>query len=156
MRLLLALFFCVLSCAAFAQDASPHANAVRDFVAASNRHDVDAMLAATVDDFRWIQVVSDKASTEVFGHVDLRSWLESYFASTPTAKSELGPISVNGAFASAVETASWTSADGTLRTQASTSVYEFAPDGRIRHVWYFNAQPVPGAAPPETPEASDE
>lgn len=151
MRPLLALLMFVLSCAAFAQDASPHAKAVRDFVAASNRHDVDAMLAATEEDFRWIQVVGDKAQTEVVGHVDLRSWLESYFTSTPTAKSEIGPIAVNGAFASTVETASWTSADGSPRTQASTSVYEFAPDGRIRHVWYFNAQPVPGAAPPEAP-----
>lgn len=151
MRPLFALLLLLLSCAALAQDASPHAKTVREFVAASNRHDVDSMLAATEEDFRWIQVVSDKASTEVVGHVDLRSWLESYFASTPTAKSEVGPIAVNGAFASTVETASWTSADGSLRTQASTSVYEFAPDGRIRHVWYFNAQPVPGAAPPEAP-----
>jgi hypothetical protein len=152
MRLAILLPLLLLSCPAFAQDASPHARAVREFVAASNRHDVDAMLAATEDDFRWIQVVGDKAATEVFGHVDLRSWLESYFASTPTAKSEIGPIAVNGAFASTVETASWTSADGSLRTQASTSVYEFAPGGRIRHVWYFNAQPVPGAAPPESPD----
>lgn len=152
MRSLLALLLLVLSCACAAQDASPHAKAVRDFVAASNRHDVDAMLAATEEDFRWIQVVSDKAQTEVVGHTDLRSWLESYFTSTPTAKSEVGPIAVNGAFASTVETASWTSADGSLRTQASTSVYEFAPDGRIRHVWYFNAQPVPGAPPPEAPD----
>ena len=142
----------LFACAAAAQDASPHAKAVRDFVAASNRHDVDAMLAATEENFRWIQVVGDKAATEVVGHVDLRSWLESYFASTPTAKSEVGPIAVNGAFASTVETSSWTGKDGSPRTQAATSVYEFAPDGRIRHVWYFNAQPVPGAAPPESPD----
>ena len=151
MRFLLALSLLMLSIGASAQDASPNAKTVRDFVAASNRHDVDAMLAMAEEDFRWIQVVGDRASTEVVGHVDLRSWLESYFSGTPTAKSEVGPIAVNGAFASTVETASWTGADGSPRTQASTSVYEFAPDGRIRHVWYFNAQPVPGAAPPEAP-----
>jgi ketosteroid isomerase-like protein len=125
---------------------SDHARVVREFVAASNRHDVEFMLKATEENFRWIQVVGDAATTEVAGHSDLRSWLESYFNSTPTARSEIGPVAVNGRFASTVEVARWTGKDGKERAQSSTSVYEFAPDGRIRHVWYFNAQPV-GDAP---------
>jgi ketosteroid isomerase-like protein len=142
MRLLLVSLLALFAALpARAQD-SPQAKAVRDFVAASNRQDVDAMLAATVEDFRWVQVVGDRATTEVVGHTDLRSWLESYFASTPGAHAEVGPVTVNGAFASTVETASWTRKDGTRAAQSATSVYEFAPDGRIRFVWYFNAQDV--------------
>lgn len=125
-----------------------HAKTVRDFVAASNRQDVDAMLAATAEDFRWVQVVGDRATTEVVGHADLRNWLESYFSGTPGARSQVGPIAVHGAFASTIETTSWTSSDGSTKAQSATSVYEFAPDGRIRFVWYFNSQPaVAGAAP---------
>jgi hypothetical protein len=129
---------------AFAADPPPRtaADAVRDFVAASNRQDVEAMLAATVPEFRWIQVVGDNATSEVIGHSDLKSWLESYFLSTPTARSQVGPIALHGAFASTVETTSWTRKDGSVASQSATSVYEFAPDGRIRFVWYFSAQPA--------------
>jgi ketosteroid isomerase-like protein len=138
MRLLfLLLMFIALPLAA--QDLG-HAKTVRDFVASSNRHDVDAMVAATVEDFRWVQVVGDNATTEVSGHVDLRSWLEGYYASTPSARSEVGEIAVHGNFASTIETSSWTRKDGTRASQSATSVYEFAPDGRIRFVWYFGAQ----------------
>jgi hypothetical protein len=139
-----AFFLGVLACGgAFAQEVgNDYARTVREFVAASNRHDVDFMLKATEEGFRWIQVVGDEATTEVAGHTDLRSWLEGYFKGTPTARSEIGPVAVNGQFASTVEVARWTGQDGKERAQSSTSVYEFAPDGRIRHVWYFNAQPV--------------
>ena len=147
MRVFAVLLLGILSVPALAQEAGNDlARTVREFVAASNRHDVDSMVKATEEDFRWIQVVGDRATTEVVGHTDLRSWLESYFASTPTARSEIGPVAVNGLFASTVEISRWTGSDDMPRAQSSTSVYEFAPDGRIRHVWYFNAQPVDGAA----------
>ena len=139
---LLLLLFLVASLAGAQEAGQGHAKTVRDFIAASNRQDVDAMLAATVDDFRWIQVVGDRATTEVTGHVDLRSWLEGYFASTPGAHAEIGPVAVHGNFASTIETASWMRKDGTRASQSATSVYEFAPDGRIRFVWYFSAQGV--------------
>lgn len=145
MRIVLGVIMALAALTAWAQEAgNDHARSVREFVAASNRHDVDFMVKATVEDFRWIQVVGDRATTEVVGHTDLRSWLESYFAGTPSARSEVGPVAVNGRFASTVEVSRWTGADGTPRAQSATSVYEFAPDGRIRHVWYFNAQPVDG------------
>jgi ketosteroid isomerase-like protein len=153
MRILLGVLLAVLVLPVAAQErGNDFARSVREFVAASNRHDVDAMVAATAEDFRWIQVVGDRAAVEVVGHGDLRSWLDAYFASTPTARSEVGPVQVNGLFASAVEIARWNGNDGTPRAQASTSVYEFAPDGRIRHVWYFNAQPVDAATPLDDPE----
>jgi ketosteroid isomerase-like protein len=138
-RAVLAALVTLTSVLALAQDLG-HARTVREFVAASNRHDVDAMVAATVEDFRWVQVVGDRATTEVTGHVDLRSWLDAYFASTPSARSEIGAVAVHGNFASTIETSTWTRKDGTRATQSATSVYEFAPDGRIRFVWYFSAQ----------------
>ena len=141
--LLLLLLLC--SAPLVAQEIEPsHAQRVRDFVAASNRHDVDAMLAATEPDFRWIQVVGDRASTEVIGHGDLREWLQSYFASTPDAHSEVGPVAVHGNFASTIETSHWRRKDGKQAKQSATSVYEFAPSGLIRFVWYFSAQSAPG------------
>jgi ketosteroid isomerase-like protein len=143
--LLLPLLLLACSLASAQEAGQNHAKTLRDFVAASNRKDVDAMLAATVEDFRWVQVVGDRATTEVAGHEDLRSWLHSYFSGTPSAHSDVGPIAVHGAFASTVETASWLGKDGTRKAQSSTSVYEFAPDGRIRFVWYFNSQPAEAA-----------
>lgn len=141
MRVCLSLLLCVFTSLAAAQEVGPdRARVVREFVAASNRQDVDAMIAATSDDFRWIQIVGDQASSEVIGHHDLRSWLQAYFASTPGAHAEIGPVAVHGNFASTIETSSWTRKDGTRVSQSATSVYEFAPDGRIRFVWYFSAQ----------------
>ena len=124
MRWFLALLLGVSSFAAFAQEAGgDRARTVREFVAASNRQDVDAMVKATSEDFRWIQVVGDRATVEVVGHTDLRSWLQAYFAATPSARSEVGPVAVNGLFASTVETTSYTGSEGKRVAQSATSVY---------------------------------
>lgn len=113
---------------------------VRHFVEASNQHDVDAMLAATEPQFRWMQVAGDRLEVEVVGHDQLRSWLEGYFRSTPDARSTLATVTVDGAYASAVETVEFRDADQRLQRQTATSVYEFSPAGLIRNVWYFPAQ----------------
>ena len=118
----------------------PLAAKVRAFVAAANRQDSAAMLAATEPEFRWLQVTADSLTAEVIGHDNLRSWLDGYFRSTPDARSSLGAIRVDGNMASAFETVSWTDADGQPQRQTALSVYEFAPDGRLRRVWYFPAQ----------------
>jgi ketosteroid isomerase-like protein len=115
---------------------------VRDFVEAANRHDVDAMLAASEPGFRWMQVAGDRVEVEVSGHDQLRSWLEGYFRTTPDSRSTLAQVSVDGAYASAVETVEYRSRDGELKRQSATSVYEFGSGGLIRNVWYFPAQPA--------------
>lgn len=143
MRSLLILLCLALALPLGAQDLKQnHAKTVRDFVAASNRQDVAAMLAATEEEFRWIQVVGDRTTVEVAGHADLKSWLESYFAGTPDAHSQLQAVQVHGDFASTVETTTWTNAAGARESQSATSVYQFGPDGRVRFVWYFSAQPA--------------
>jgi hypothetical protein len=118
---------------------------VRGFVESANRHDVDAMLAATEAGFRWMQVSGDRVEVEVSGHDQLRSWLEGYFRTTPDSRSTLGAISVDGSYASAVETVEYRSGSGEVKRQSATSVYEFGSGGLIRNVWYFPAQAVPVA-----------
>jgi ketosteroid isomerase-like protein len=118
---------------------------LRGFVDAANRHDVAAMLAATEPEFRWMQVAGERIEVEVRGHEQLQSWLEGYFRTTPDARSTLGAVSVDGAYASAVETVEYRDREGAPQRQRATSVYEFAPSGLIRNVWYFPAQPLPAA-----------
>lgn len=112
---------------------------VQAFIAASNAQDVDAMVRATAPGLRWMSVAHDKLSVEVSGHEDLRSWLHGYFTTTPDARSSIGPITVDGHFASVVETASYIDDAGKPAQQSSLSVYEFGSDGLIRNVWYFPA-----------------
>lgn len=123
--------------------------AARAFVEASNRHDVDAMVAAVDPQFRWLQVEGDRISTEVVGAEQLRSWLEGYFRSTPDARSSIGHTLHDGRHVSTVETVEYTDGSGQRQRQAATSIYEFASDGRIRTVWYFPAQPLPAAGAAE-------
>ncbi len=131
------------------------AERLRAFVDASNRQDVPAMLAATRPDVRWVAVEGDVAQLEVVGHTDLQSWLQGYYASTREARSELGEVSVDGAYATAFETTSWANADGSRTTQTALSVYRFDGEGLIERVWYFPAY-APGAAgaPPAAPAAA--
>lgn len=116
---------------------------VRDFVAAANRQDVSAMLAATEPGFRWMSIEGDRTNVEVVGHDQLRSWLEGYFKSTPSAESKLGEIAVDGHYVSAVERVEWRNAEGKIERQSSLSVYQFSDEGRIRDVWYFPAHDEP-------------
>jgi hypothetical protein len=130
------------------------AERVRAFVDASNRQDVAAMLAATREDVRWVAIEGDVAQLEVVGHTDLRSWLQGYYASTREARSELGEVSVDGAYATAFETTSWANADGTRAVQTALSVYRFDDAGLIERVWYFPAYAAPAGAAATAPAAA--
>lgn len=125
------------------------AERVSQFIAAANAQDVETMVTATAPNLRWMSLEQDKLVVEVTGQEDLRSWLQGYFNATPDARSELGTITVDGAFASAVETVSYTDGDGHKASQSSLSVYEFNGDGLIRNVWYFPAHKLAPAAPSE-------
>jgi hypothetical protein len=103
------------------------------------------MVAATEPGFRWMQVQGEKLEVEVIGHAHLRSWLDGYFRTTPDARSSLGAVSVDGTYASAVETVEYSDGNGRHQRQRATSVYEFGSGGLIRNVWYFPAQSVAGA-----------
>lgn len=121
---------------------------VRRFVAATNTHDVDYMVSAVNADFRWLQVEGAQVVTEVVGAEQLRSWLDGYFQSTPSARSAVGEMVWDGGFLTAIETASWDDANGQRQRQRATSIYRFDDDGRIEAVWYFPAQPIAKDAAP--------
>lgn len=120
---------------------------VKRFVEAANQHDVEAMVGAVEPGFRWMQIEGERISVEVVGPEQLRSWLEGYFRTTPSARSTLGPVLVDGAYASTVEHTEYRDADGALNRQSATCVYQFSEAGLIRNVWYFPVQAsAPGAA----------
>lgn len=124
--------------AAFASPHPPqtdHAATVRNFVAAFNARDIDAMLALATDDVEWASVDGAKVGIETAGKDALRASMTSYFKSCSTCRStvDIKAVTVNRVVA--IETASWTAASGP-RSQHGLSVYEFT-DGRIRRVYYF-------------------
>lgn len=133
----------VLAGPAEANNPDEVAERVRGLIEASNAQDVDKVLAATSDDFRWMMVTGDRVEVEVDGRTDLESWLHAYYRSTPGARSEIGEVLVDGSYATTVETMHWQSAEGEARSQSATSVYHLADDGLIRAVWYFPAQRAP-------------
>ncbi len=125
---------------------------VRQFVDASNRQDVEAMVAAVEPGFRWMQIEGERITVEVVGPEQLRSWLEGYFRSTPSARASLGPVQVDGLYASTVEASEYRDSADQLKRMTSTSVYQFSESGLIRNVWYFPAQEAsPASAPAVAP-----
>lgn len=119
------------------------AERVRGLIQATNAQDVDSVLAATTEDFRWMMVNGDRVEVEVDGRTDLESWLHAYYGSTAGARSEIGEILVDGSYATTVETMHWETEQGDARKQSATSVYHVDDEGLIRAVWYFPAQQTP-------------
>jgi len=124
------------------------AERVRGLIQATNAQDVDSILAATTEDFRWMMVKGDRVEVEVDGRNDLESWLHAYYGATPGARSEIGEVLVDGSYATTIETMHWSTPEGDARTQSATSVYHVDDEGLIRAVWYFPAQGQGQAATP--------
>ena len=106
-------------------------------MAAYNRHDVPAMLELVDTGFVWLNLVGDSVQVETRGRDALKSGLESYFRSIPTAQSTMETISSLGPWVSVRERAHWRTESG-ARSQAALSVYEVR-EGRLRRVWYYPA-----------------
>jgi hypothetical protein len=139
---LIALLFAgfLVAGASLAQTAPTPEERVRAFVTAFNARDVEGMLANATDGIEWASVDGAKVSIESAGKEALRESMTSYFASCPSCRSTLEWVSATGTRVAAFERASWTAKDGSAKSQASLSVYEFA-DGRIARVYYFPAEP---------------
>lgn len=108
---------------------------VRDYVAAYNERNVDAMMAMVTDDVQWLSVLGEKLSVESRGKPKLREGMEAYFKALPSAKSELKWVRETSSRVAALEEATWQGKSG-VRTQRSLSVYEFR-DGLISRVYYY-------------------
>ncbi len=129
-----------LTAAWFEAAAGPHAT-VEQFVAAFNRHDVEAMLEHASQDVRWMSVAGDQLSVDAAGDDALREAMRRYFAAIPSARSELRSLTESGPFVHTVEEAFW-EVEGEQRSQCSFGVYRIE-DALIAEVWYFPAYACP-------------
>ena len=125
---------------------SPELELVRAQVDAFNRHDVEAMIARVAPDFVWLSVAGDSVTVEARGRGALAEGMRGYFASVPSARSEIEASTVAGPFVAIRERASWTDESGRERSQVSLGVWEVR-DGLIRRAWYYPAvEPRPWRA----------
>ncbi len=118
---------------------SAHEAQVRDFIAAFNAHDPEAMMALVTDDIEWLSVSGTAIATDALGKDTLRRQMTDYFAGCPTCRSRLSEVVASSQRVVTVEVASWQGKAGP-REQRGVAVYEFA-DGKIRRVYYFPAEP---------------
>lgn len=111
---------------------------VRDFIEAFNARDLDKMARFTHPRIEWLSVSGSATTTVTQGQAALRTSMEDYFKSTPSARSEVGKLMAVGDHVAVEETASWTDLD-VKKSQSSLSVYQFE-GGLIRRVWYYPAK----------------
>ena len=117
---------------------SQHEQKVKDYVAAYNRRDIDAMLNMVSEDIQWLSVDGDKITVETKGKGPLRESLAGYFKSSPSAQSTLEWIHATSARVAAHEKSTWKTKSG-MKSQTSLSVYEFH-QGLITRVYYYPAE----------------
>jgi len=127
-----------LACAPTLADPSA-IDTVSAFVDAYNEHDSEKMLQYAANSVRWMSINGDKINVEAEGRKSLASFMDGYFDSLPSTRSELHGVQSLGPFVSMIEEAHW-ERDGKPGSQCAQVVYELS-DGLIHNVWYFPAQP---------------
>lgn len=90
-------------------------------------------------DIEWLYISGNESAVMTSGREAMLKELEGHFENPRKVTSRLSGWSVNGAFISVKETASWITEDGTAKEQSSIAVYEIKDD-LIRRVWYFPEQ----------------
>lgn len=110
---------------------------VQAYVDAFNTRNIEAMGVLMDDDIQWLAIDGDTLETVSSGREALSEDMRGYFNSGTDVLSTLSGISQTGPFVSTVETASWTTSNGTEKSQASIAIYEVTGAGLIRRVWYF-------------------
>lgn len=115
-----------------------HEGRVRDFVAAFNTRNTEAMLGAVDEKVQWLSVNEAKITIETEGKDALRESMERYFRSCPSCKSSLEWVQKSGSRVTAIERATWSGKSG-LKSQTSLSIYEFR-NGKVLRVYYFPAE----------------
>ena len=112
---------------------------VKQFVAAFNARNIEAMLAVVDEKVQWLSVDGTKVTIEADGKNALRASMERYFRDCPSCKSSLDWVRGSGSRVAATERATWSGKDG-FKSQRSLSVYEFR-NGKILRVYYFPTEP---------------
>jgi len=91
---------------------------------AFNAGDIQAMSERHHPNIEWFSVKGANISVQVAGRDALAKNMTEYFKSPTKVTSTLRSWSINAPYVSATEIASWTTADGTKKSQSSLTVYE--------------------------------
>lgn len=129
------LLFGLTACSSSDPVPSDEERAVREFAAAFNAHDPEAMSTYLADNAAWMSVMGDTLWTEAEGSAGITTAMEGYFASIPDARSVIESVQVLPPFATVIERAEW---NGGESAQRAVAVYEIH-DGLIERVWYHAA-----------------
>ena len=115
---------------------------VREYVAAFNAKDLDAMMSVVASEIVWMSVTGDSL-TDVGRGVDaFRRLIAGYFRAVPSARSELIKIDATGPWVTTHERTRWEASPSGVGGQTSLVVYEVR-DGRIRHAWFYPSLEFP-------------
>ena len=134
---------------------------IRAFFAATERQDVEQMVEAVSEDFRWMQIDDQQLSVEVVGREQLRSWLQGYFSSTPGLHTELLDLQIDGNYVSLIERVAWADDNGRIRTYSDIYGHEKRITQALQGKWSEinvgrnHLAPVGEAAPPSKPAADN-
>lgn len=108
---------------------------VHTYIAAFNAHDTEAMLSMVTDDVQWLSVDGETITIETNNKEELRNGMAGYFESCESCQSRIAKIFSTGTRVSALEVASFDTADGG-QEQQSVSLYEFSGT-LIKRIYYF-------------------
>ncbi|WP_435274852.1 hypothetical protein ACMAZF_16585 [Psychrobium sp. nBUS_13] len=103
-----------------------------------NQGRLDAMLTVMTADIQWMNIDSNKITTETKNKQQLAQALKPYLKGGNSTQSSLMHAFENGNFVSTLEKASWQS-NGQMKSQCSIAIYEFDKN-LIKNVWYHAAQ----------------
>ena len=117
---------------------------VREYVAAFNAKDLDAMMRMVASDVVWMHVTGDSLTDVGRGIDAFRQLIAGYFRAVPSARSELRKIDATGPWVTTHERTRWDASSSGVAGQTSLVVYEVR-DRLIRHVWFYPSLPVPGS-----------
>jgi len=124
------------------RDTTP-VSVVREYVAAFNAKDLDAMMRTVASELVWMSVVGDSL-TDVGRGVDaFRRMIAGYWRAVPSARSELITIDATGPWVTTHERTRWDASPAAVGGQTSLVVYEVR-DGLIRRAWFYPSLPLPG------------
>ena len=117
---------------------TPEATVMRDYLAAYNRHDADAVAAHLAENLIWYSIAGDTLSPEANSRVAIREWLVGHFEAHPTTRSDYLAFEQTGPYITVRERASSINAEGKRVGQQAFAVHEIR-NHLIQRVWYFPA-----------------
>ncbi len=117
---------------------------VREYVAAFNAKDLDAMMKVVANEVVWMSVAGDSLTDVGRGIDAFRRMIAGYFRAVPSARSELRKVDATGPWVTTHERTRWDASSSGASGQTSLVVYEVR-DRLIRHAWFYPSLPVLGS-----------